>query len=126
LRPVVPAVALACALIDMARGNVDPAGWPVAEVIALLRDDAGRDCQVARLLAALRDIEDRIATQSPDPAEEETIRRPCRLSASAPVPPERLEPAIGRRLQSAMMMPLAQPTNIHHLPRKRCNGFSMI
>lgn len=70
-------LALACALIDMASADVDPAGWPVAEVIALLRDEAERDRQVARLLANLREIEDRIATLSPDPDEEETIRRPA-------------------------------------------------
>lgn len=70
-------LALACALIDMASADVDPTGWPVAEVIALLRDEAERDRQVARLLAELWEIEDRIATLSPDPEEEETIRRPA-------------------------------------------------
>ena len=61
----------------MARAGVDPAGWPVAEVIALLRGEAERDRQVARLLAELRDIEDRIATLSTDPDDEEIIRRPA-------------------------------------------------
>jgi hypothetical protein len=66
-----------CALIDMINDDVAPAGWPVAEVIALLRGEAARDRQVARLLVDLRGIEDRVAALSPDPDEEETIRRPA-------------------------------------------------
>jgi hypothetical protein len=70
-------LALACALVDMARADVDPAGWPVAEVIALLRDEAERDRQVARLLTQLGEIEVRIAMLSMDLDDEETIRRPA-------------------------------------------------
>lgn len=70
-------LALACALVDMINDDVEPAGWPVAEMIALLRCEAARDRQVARLLAELREIEDRVAALSPDPDEEEMVRRPA-------------------------------------------------
>ena len=33
-------LALACALVDMVGADVDPAGWPVAEVISLLHGEA--------------------------------------------------------------------------------------
>jgi hypothetical protein len=70
-------LALACALIDMARADVDPAGWPVAEVIALLREEAEWDRQVARLLAELQEIEGRIAMLSPDPEDMRIICCPA-------------------------------------------------
>jgi hypothetical protein len=71
-------LAVACALIDMIDDDHDPAGWPVAEVIALLRGEAARDRQVARLLVDLGEIEDLVAALSPDPdEEEETVRRPA-------------------------------------------------
>jgi hypothetical protein len=54
-------LALACARIDMVRADVDPTGWPVTEVVTLLRGEAERDRQVARLLSDLREIEGRIA-----------------------------------------------------------------
>lgn len=69
-------LALACALVDMINDDVDPAGWPVAEVIVLLRGEAARDRQVARLLADLRGIEERGAALSPNP-DEEMVRRPA-------------------------------------------------
>lgn len=67
---------LVCALLDMIEDGVDPTGWPVAEAIAMLRREAERDRQVARLLAELEEIEDRIATLSADP-EDKIIRRPA-------------------------------------------------
>jgi hypothetical protein len=70
-------LALACAVVDMIEENVEPAGWPVPELIALLRDEAGRDRQVARLLADLREIENRIATLSAAPDDDDVIRRPA-------------------------------------------------
>lgn len=70
-------LAVVCALIDMINDDVDPAGWPVAEVIAVLRGEAARDHQVARLLVDLRGIEDRVAALPTDPDEDEMVRRPA-------------------------------------------------
>lgn len=51
-------LALACAIVDMVMAGEPPAGWPIAEVIALLDTPAGRrDRQVERMLAELRMIE---------------------------------------------------------------------
>ena len=55
-----------CALLDMIEEDVDPTGWPVADAIAMLRHEAKRDSQVARLLIELKEIEDRIASPGPD------------------------------------------------------------
>lgn len=70
-------MALACALIDMIGDDVDPVGWPVAEAIALLGREAGRDRQIERLLADLREIENLIAALLTGPDYEEIIRRPA-------------------------------------------------
>lgn len=51
-------LALACATIDMAASGEFPAGWPIAELIALLDTPAGRrDRQIERLLVELRMIQ---------------------------------------------------------------------
>jgi hypothetical protein len=60
----------------MIEQGADPIGWPVAEAIALLRGEAERDRQVARLLVELEGIEDRIATLSADPEDGKITRRP--------------------------------------------------
>ena len=70
-------MALDCALVDMINDDVYPVGWPVPEAIALLRDEAGRDRQVERLLADLREIENLIAALPTGPVYEEIIRRPA-------------------------------------------------
>lgn len=70
-------MALVCVLIDMIGDDVDPVGWPVPEAIALLRHEAGRDRQVARLLADLEEIRDRIAALPTESDEGETSRRPA-------------------------------------------------
>ncbi|MFO1144829.1 MAG: hypothetical protein U1E59_21110 [Amaricoccus sp.] len=49
----------------------------MADVIAQLSDEAARDRQVARLLAELREIEDRVAALPTGPDEEEMVRRPA-------------------------------------------------
>jgi len=59
-------LALLCALLDMIEEDVDPACWPVTDAIAMLRHEAERDRQVARLLIELREIEDQIASTDPD------------------------------------------------------------
>jgi hypothetical protein len=51
-------LALACAAIDLISAGEPPAGWPIAELIALLETPTGaRDRQVERLLVVLRRIE---------------------------------------------------------------------
>lgn len=70
-------LAPACALIDMVEADVDPTGWPITEVIALLRREAARDRQVARLLIELGEIEKRLAMLSMELDDEDVIRRPA-------------------------------------------------
>jgi hypothetical protein len=70
-------LALACALIDMVEADVDPTGWPITEVIALLCREAARDRQVARLLIELGEIEKRLAVLSMELDDEDVIRRPA-------------------------------------------------
>jgi DNA anti-recombination protein RmuC len=51
--------ALAAALIDMVRSEIEPADWPLAEMIRMLSGaTADRDHQVRRLLEALKQIAD--------------------------------------------------------------------